>query len=166
MTKEMQKEVDTLPSLTVNKLRDKFAEVFGYRSNSRNREFLIRKITWGIQAKQWGDISEESRVHAYKIADFNFLRRCMLKPKEEDELDESPVNSSYKKTFRMSRDPRLPMPGCIITKEHDARLHLVHVLNDGFEYENEVFRSLTAVAKKITGSHWNGYAFFGLGAGK
>jgi hypothetical protein len=36
------------------------------------------------------------------------------------------------------------------------------VREDGFEYEGEVYRSLTAVAKAITGSHWNGHLFFAL----
>jgi hypothetical protein len=38
----------------------------------------------------------------------------------------------------------------------------VKVLADGFEYERETYRSLSAVAKAVTGSHWNGLLFFGL----
>jgi len=39
----------------------------------------------------------------------------------------------------------------------------VRVLPKGFEYEGDVYRTLSAVAKKVTGTHWNGYGFFGLG---
>ena len=39
---------------------------------------------------------------------------------------------------------------------------MVHVLPKGFEYEGEVYRTLSAVAKAVTGAHWNGYHFFGL----
>ena len=36
------------------------------------------------------------------------------------------------------------------------------MLPKGFEYDGEVYRSLSAVAKAVTGSHWNGHLFFGL----
>ncbi len=42
----------------------------------------------------------------------------------------------------------------------------VKVLAQGFEYDDRVYRSLTAVARQITGKHWNGYHFFGLSKGK
>jgi hypothetical protein len=42
----------------------------------------------------------------------------------------------------------------------------VKVLRQGFEFNDRIYRSLTAVAKQITGKHWNGYHFFGLGKGK
>jgi hypothetical protein len=38
----------------------------------------------------------------------------------------------------------------------------VKVLEKGFEYENKVYKHLTAIADKITGAHWNGYNFFNL----
>ena len=40
------------------------------------------------------------------------------------------------------------------------------VLDNGFEYEGQVYRSLSRIAKVVTGSHWNGYGFFGLKKGK
>jgi hypothetical protein len=54
------------------------------------------------------------------------------------------------------------MPGSIIVKEHRGKTLVVHVLDDGFEYEGRRFASLSAIAKDITGTRWNGFVFFGL----
>ena len=55
-----------------------------------------------------------------------------------------------------------PPPGSVLTREHRGVLHRVEVTDDGFEYAGATYDSLSAVAKKITGTHWNGPAFFGL----
>lgn len=54
------------------------------------------------------------------------------------------------------------MPGSILVKEHRGKTIIVHVLDDGFEYDGRRFTSLSAVAKDITGTKWNGFLFFGL----
>jgi hypothetical protein len=51
----------------------------------------------------------------------------------------------------------------VITRDYKGRKLLVSVLDDGFEFEGRKFRSLSAIAKEVTGSHWNGVHFFGLG---
>jgi hypothetical protein len=65
---------------------------------------------------------------------------------------------------RKPRDPRLPAPGAVIHKYYKGRNCLVTVLDKGFEYEGACHKSLSAVANEITGSHWNGFEFFGLKA--
>ncbi|MEE4209549.1 MAG: DUF2924 domain-containing protein, partial [Parvularcula sp.] len=82
LTPEMREEIESLPELTVNELREKFAEVLGYGTNSRNRNYLIRKLTWAIQAREWGDISPEARSTAHSLADFRFLRLRMPRSEE------------------------------------------------------------------------------------
>ncbi len=62
----------------------------------------------------------------------------------------------------ISLDNRLPMPGQEIIREYKGRTLLVRVLDDGFEFEGDVYKSLSAVAKAITGTHCNGYLFFRL----
>ena len=54
------------------------------------------------------------------------------------------------------------MPGAVITREYKGREVRVTVLEEGFEHEGTVHRSLSAVAKAVTGAHWNGFHFFGL----
>ncbi len=55
------------------------------------------------------------------------------------------------------------MPGAVLTREYQGEIIRVRVCDKGFEYEGQVYRSLTAVAKAVTGSHWNGFLFFNLG---
>ncbi len=59
-------------------------------------------------------------------------------------------------------DRRLPIPGSIITKNYKGQKIQVKVLENGFEYNGEIYRSLSAIATLLGGVHWNGYAFFGL----
>lgn len=59
------------------------------------------------------------------------------------------------------RDPRLA-PGTVIAREWDGERHEVEVAEDGFIYAGRRWRSLSQVARAITGTHWNGPRFFGL----
>lgn len=163
ITSEMREEIDSLTALTVNELREKFGEVLGYATGSRNRMFLIRKITWGIQAREWGDISPQARKRAHDLADLRFLRTRLPKDMKVPMADKG---STAKKQVNLSRDPRIPMPGCILTKDWNDRRIEVRVTDEGFEYEGRAYRSLSAIAKEVTGTNWNGFNFFGLGGGK
>ena len=53
-------------------------------------------------------------------------------------------------------------PGTVIARAYKNHRIVVHVLDNGFHWDGQTFKSLTAVAKAVTGSHWNGYHFFGL----
>jgi hypothetical protein len=57
-------------------------------------------------------------------------------------------------------DRRLPPPGTILTRTYKGARLQVRVLPAGFEYDGQVYKSLSAVAKAITGSHCNGFLFF------
>lgn len=158
-TNAMLEDIDSLPQLSVNELREKYAEVLGYSTRSRNRQFLIRKLTWAIQSNEWGDISEKARARAHELADFRLLRLRL--PTEAAATPES--KRTLRKRVAFDRDPRLPMPGAVITKEHEGQRLDVRVLEKGFEFEGKQYRSLSAIAREVTGTQWNGFAFFGLG---
>ncbi len=64
-----------------------------------------------------------------------------------------------------SRDPRLPLPGRLLAREFRGRDIGVKVLDQGFEFENRRYQSLSAIAKDVTGSKWNGFLFFGIAGG-
>ena len=67
-----------------------------------------------------------------------------------------------KTTVSFSGDDRLPLPGALLIREYKGRTVKVMVLNDGFEWEGTVHKSLSSVAKAITGTHTSGYLFFKL----
>jgi hypothetical protein len=53
-------------------------------------------------------------------------------------------------------------PGTRLTREWHGRTHHVHVVDGGFDYQDQLYRSLTAIARQITGARWSGPRFFGL----
>ena len=61
-----------------------------------------------------------------------------------------------------NRDPRLPAIGTCLTREFQGGTVSVEVLEKGFRYQEQVYRSLSAVARQVSGVQWNGFAFFSL----
>jgi hypothetical protein len=61
-----------------------------------------------------------------------------------------------------SSDTRLPPPGSVLRRVWKGTEHEVTVLPSGFEYRGATYKSLSAVAAAISGSHWNGFGFFNL----
>ena len=59
-------------------------------------------------------------------------------------------------------DRRIPPVGIVLKREHRGSLISVEVLTNGFEYQGREYRSLSAIASEVTGTRWNGLAFFGL----
>ena len=64
------------------------------------------------------------------------------------------------------RDPRIPRPGVVLSRPYHGQEIRVTVLEEGFEWNGRRFRSLSALAREVTGQRWNGLLFFGLTKGK
>jgi hypothetical protein len=56
----------------------------------------------------------------------------------------------------------LPPPGTYLEREYKGRRVIVKVLVDGFEFDGEIYRSLSAIAREAKGTKWNGFLFFNL----
>jgi hypothetical protein len=152
----IEAELARLPLLKVNELREKFVEVFGEATNSRHKEYLVKRIAWRMQANIEGGLSERALARARELANEADLRiMAPRKPK--------PTLGTKTKVLQVNGDNRLPPPGSVLTRKYKDQVLLVTVLADGFEYEGEKYASLTAIAKTVTGKHWNGFHFFGLG---
>jgi len=161
MALNIAKEVKILKSMTVGELREKYAETFDEETRSSNKQYLWRRIAWRMQANEEGGLSDRARRRAEELANIADLRLQAPKRKYRS----VPTERTAVRPFSPSHDRRLPMPGAVLTREYrGAKIH-VTILDTGFEYEGEVYRSLTAVAKAVTGSHWNGYHFFRLNDG-
>lgn len=158
MALNVGKEIADLKKMSVVGLREKYAEVFGECTTSRHKEFLVRRIAWRLQANAEGDLSERARSWAKELAADSDVRLTAPKKKA------SPTNGhTTVSAIHLSQDDRLPMPGAVIARRYKGAELEVRVLPDGFEFEGDVYRTLSAVAKKVTGTHWNGYHFFRLG---
>ena len=152
------KEVAAMRRMTVADLRGKYAEVFGEPTRCRHKDYLVRRIAWRMQANAEGDLSERARNRAAELAATSDVR--LTAPRQKAIASTGPTKVA---AIQLSQDGRLPMPGATVTREYKGRTIEVRVLPDGFDYEGEVYRTLSAVAKKVTGTHWNGYHFFRLG---
>jgi hypothetical protein len=150
--------IDELPKSKVAALQKRYRELFGEDSKSSNKQFLFRRIAWRLQANAEGDLSERARHRATEIADDRDLR--LRAPKEFLGRLDSVVQTIDR--TRPPKDGRIPEPGAILTRRVGDRQIIVKVLKDGFEYDSRRYRSLSAIAREITGTRWNGLLFFGL----
>jgi hypothetical protein len=152
------KVIDELPQSKVAALKKRYRELFGEESKSSNKQFLFRRIAWRLQANAEGDLSERARRRATEIADDRDLR---LRAPREFVTRPDPAAMSVDRT-RPPKDGRLPAAGSLLTRRVGDRQIVVKVLGDGFEYESRRYRSLSAIAREVTGTRWNGLLFFGL----
>ena len=158
MDRAMIAAIEQLRGLTVAALRTKYQEVFGEESKSSHKQFLFRRIAWRMQANAEGGLSERARRRAAEIADEADLR--IRAPKSFS--TESSSGGEWSDGSQRQRDCRLPAPGTLLTRRVEDRQIVVKVLGDGFEYESRRYRSLSAIAREVTGTRWNGLLFFGL----
>jgi len=160
MEAKVLKEIRGLRYLTVTGLRARYREVFGEESRSNHKQFLVRRVAWRLQELAEGGLSERARRRAMEIAnDADFRIRA---PKVFPALDGEASERTYSMKIDGKRDPRLPKAGTLLTREYEGRCIVVKVNEDNFEFEGGVYRSLSRIAQQVTGTKWNGFAFFGL----
>ncbi|MFL5244142.1 MAG: DUF2924 domain-containing protein [Gemmataceae bacterium] len=149
----LDQEIRVLSQGAIGLLRQRYAEVFGEPPpRTGNKTWLLRRILWRLQALAEGDLSQRAQRQAALLANDADLR--LTPPRLSKTTDPSALNTPY--------DPRLPKPGAVLDRRYKGQLHRVQILADGFAYADSTYRSLSAVAKAITGSHCNGFLFFRL----
>ena len=151
-------EIAALAQLRVSELRAKFAAVFGESTQAHNKVWLVKRIAWRLQALAEGDLSQRARQRAAELIHDADVR---LSPPRADSASSTPPALSAP-TLHVPTDDCLPRPGAILTRRYKGRTLHVHVLDHGFRFEDQVYRSLSAVAKAVTGSHCSGHFFFRL----
>jgi hypothetical protein len=150
--------MEELESSKIPALKKRYRELFGEESKSSNKQFLFRRICFRLQANAEGDLSERARRRAGDIADDRDLR---VRAPQEFVARLEPCSQSTDR-MRPPKDYRLPEPGSLLTRRLGDRQIVVKVLAEGFEYESRRYRSLSAIAREVTGTRWNGLLFFGL----
>ena len=150
------RQVADLRQMTAGELREKYAEVVGEQSRSSHKNWLIRRIAWRLQADHEGDLSDRARRRATELANDADVR---VTPPRDQRGD---AGGGTTATTDTSADNRLPEIGDTIVRQYKGRQVRVVVQKDGFEYDGRRYKSLSAVAKAISGSHCNGFRFFGL----
>jgi Protein of unknown function (DUF2924) len=152
-------EIEKLRMATVRELRTKYFELFGQPSRSNHKQFLFRRVAWRLQALAYGELSEHVRQQALALAQDADLR--IKAPGHLVGAPQQLLEPTLKSRRKPGRDKRLPEPGYILRREFKGQIVVVQVLELGFQYQDRFYRSLSAIARQVTGTQWNGYAFFG-----
>ena len=133
--------LDDLPGMSRAALLDAWAQVIGKPPVfSASRELLVNTIAWHLQARQFGGLS----------------------PSVQRRLDRLAASIERGESIRpLTATDRL-RPGTTLERTWRGETHVVSVLASGFAYRGQRYRSLSHNARLITGTRWNGPAFFGL----
>ena len=140
-------ELAALQQMSVSELHEKYREVFGEPSRSRNKDYLRKKVAWRIQELAEGSMSERARGRIVELSaglPDGWRKRLQNPPAASDSATQSTAK------------------GSTLRRIHDGVEHLVTVHEIGFEYQGKHYTSLSKIAHAITGTPWNGYLFFGL----
>jgi hypothetical protein len=160
--RDVRAEVEALGRMTAAQLRDRHRDLFGEPTRSGNREYLVKRLAWRVQSLAEGGLSDRAKRRAEELARDADLRTTLPKPPR------SAVPGDGSSTLVLPVRPaatahdRLPGPGTVLTRTYRGSRVSVTVLPDGFEHGGTVYRSLSAVARAVTGTQWNGHLFFGL----
>jgi Protein of unknown function (DUF2924) len=164
MTMDIDRQGLALERLTTQELRQRYLNIFGEAARSHNKTWLRQRIIWRLQALAEGDLSERARQRAAALARDADLR--LSSPRRQAVPMATPLAKEQAKASSpslTSKDPRLPPPGSWLTRSYKGHTIEVKVLSQGFQYQDRIFSSLSALASEITGSHCNGFWFFHLG---
>ena len=145
-------EIMTLKNAPTEELLKRYKELYGEDATGTHKTYLWRKIAYKLQEQKNGSLSAKAKgkLNAL-IEEFDPINNKALRP-------DKPMVSQQASV----KDKRLPIPGTVITKEYKNTNYQVKVLEKGFEYNGKIYKTLSAIAKEITGAHWNGYLFFNL----
>jgi Protein of unknown function (DUF2924) len=144
-------ELARLADLDIHALRVRWRKLFRTTAPPHiPRYLLLRIIAYRIQANAYGDLDRQSVRFLEKIARESEARRAS----GEKRRGVPPVPPVEQR--------RSMKPGTVLVREHGGTMHRVTVLADGFAWDGVTYRSLSEVARAITGTNWNGPRFFGL----
>ena len=130
-----------LKNATTPDLKAQWRELFDSEPPPFNRRYLESRLAYRIQELAYGGLKPET------------IRRLERLGEELDGGDRS---------RRRIRADMMPIAGTRLIREWQGVEHIVTVTGDGFEWQGRPYKSLSAIARVITGTRWNGWVFFGL----
>ena len=133
--------VAALKTAGIADLKAQWRDLFGTEPPPYNRPFLESRLAYRIQELAYGGLKPETVARLEALG---------------EQLDGGNV------VLRRIRGDDKPVAGTRLVREHQGVEHTVTVLQDGYEWQGRPYRSLSAIARAITGTRWNGWAFFGL----
>ena len=134
-------QLAALPGKTTPELKQLWRELYDREPPPYNRPFLVKRLAYRIQELAYGGLSARAEAKLKELVE------------EEDRR--------LKGKLPVRKGDR-PITGTRLIREWQGVEHCVTVRDDDFEYQGRPFKSLSAVARAITGTQWNGWLFFGL----
>ena len=141
MTDTVLARVAALKTTPTPALKQQWRELFGVEPPPFNRKYIESRLAYRIQELAYGGLRPETRARLEALG---------------EQLDGGNV------VLRRVRADSRPLPGTRLVREWQGVRHVVTVRADDFEFEGRPYRSLSAAARHITGTRWNGWTFFGL----
>lgn len=138
------RQLASLRIMSLEDLRKKWFDLYGTEAPEYQKEFLLRKLAYRIQELYYGGLSQYS---------LSILKKG---------CDQNPFSVAARVMGEKKRGRISELAGTRFVRIYNDRKHEVTAHENGYEYEGIIYRSLTAVAEKITGTHWSGKAFFGV----
>ena len=122
-------------------LKKQWRDLFDSEPPPFNRRYLESRLAYRIQELAYGGLKPETLARLEALG---------------EQLDGGKI------TVRRIRGDDRPVAGTRLVREYRGVPHTVTVLRDGFEYEGRPYKSLSTIARAITGTRWNGWVFFGV----
>ena len=139
MTDTIPARLAALKTMPMPDLKAQWRELFETEPPPFNRRYLENRLAYRIQELAYGGLKPET------------LRRLEALGEQYDSATSRRAPARRQAGHRHPAGPRVP-----------GIEHTVTVLADGYEWEGRPYRSLSAIARAITGTRWNGLVFFGL----
>ena len=140
-TNIVMKQLIALEHMSMDELNEKFKEFYGFESACTNPKQLKRRLAYRIQEVYYGGLEPAEKAILREVA--------AADPAARLEKSSAPIKN--------------PIRGTRFSREWHGKIYEVTAVENGmYEYNGRLFRSLSGIAKEITGSTWNGRLFFGL----
>jgi Protein of unknown function (DUF2924) len=138
----LRTRLDRLQDLDGAALREEWRRLCRSEPPRISRDLLMRAVAYRLQELEFGGLPKWARQNL---------------------AGATPNARPSNRTEGISKPAELRLkPGARLVREWRGRTHTVMALDDGFEFEGRLYRSLTQIAREITGAHWSGPRFFGL----
>jgi hypothetical protein len=163
LDERIEKEVAALGDLPREELVARWAKAYGCPPpKGVKRGLLERAAAWHLQAKHLGGLSPIARKAIRDAIKQGSLGQAPRNLKNDSDAQKDDPASNSKRPISRPVAKTLVRPGTRLVREWNGRTHFVDVAEDGFVFDGKTYRSLSAIAKRITGAHWSGPRFFGL----
>ena len=148
-----------LAQLSIGELRLEYEKVCGELTTSRHAKHIIKRILWQMQANLYGGLSEDSLKRAKELADPTQLR--MTAPRSPELPEDAQTITRPLPSVITTKQSEL-VAGTQLERMYRGQKIVATIVENGVRWNGELYNSLSAVAKAVTGNHWNGRLFFGL----